>query len=40
MRVLGAWGDTSRLDEALVPLAEHLGVELVRVRRRRPLVSG
>ena len=28
MRVLGAWGDTSRLDEALVPLAAHLGVEL------------
>ena len=37
MRVLGAWGDTSRLDEALVPLASHLGVELEqpsRVTRR------
>lgn len=28
MRVLGAWGHTSRLDEALAPLAAHLGVEL------------
>jgi len=27
MRVLGAWGDTSRLDEALGPLAAFLGVE-------------
>jgi len=27
MRVLGAWGDTSRLDEALDPLAAFLGVE-------------
>ena len=29
MRVVGAWGDTSRLDEALAPLAAFLGVELV-----------
>ena len=29
MRVLGAWGDTSRLGEALAPLADHLGVELL-----------
>ena len=29
MRVLGAWGDTSRLDEALDPLAAFLGVERV-----------
>jgi uncharacterized protein YcaQ len=28
MRVIGAWGDTSRVDEALAPLAEFLGVEL------------
>ncbi len=27
MRLLGAWGDTSRLDEALAPLATFLGVE-------------
>ena len=27
MRLLGAWGDTSRLDEALVPLAAFLAVE-------------
>lgn len=27
MRLLGAWGDTSRLDEALNPLAMFLGVE-------------
>ena len=29
MRLLGAWGDTSRLDEALDPLAEFLGVERI-----------
>jgi uncharacterized protein YcaQ len=28
MRVIGAWGDTSRVDEALAPLAGFLGVEL------------
>ena len=28
MKLLGAWGDTSRLDEALMPLAAFLGVEL------------
>jgi len=33
MRVLGAWGDTSRLDEALVELAAFLDVE--RADRRR-----
>ena len=35
MRVLGAWGDTSRLDEALAPLAAFLGVELERSATRR-----
>ena len=35
MRVLGAWGDTSRLDEALEPLAAFLGVELERPATRR-----
>ena len=42
MRVLGAWGDTSRLAEALEPLASHLGVELEqakRVSRRAPAPS-
>jgi len=29
MRVLGAWGDVSRLDEALDPLAAFLGVERI-----------
>jgi uncharacterized protein len=28
MRVIGAWGDTTRVDEALAPLAAFLGVEL------------
>ena len=32
LEVLGAWGDTSRLDEALARLAEHLGAERI-VRR-------
>ena len=37
MKLLGAWGDTSRLDEATGPLAAFLGVEPPRVRtRRRP----
>jgi uncharacterized protein YcaQ len=27
MRLLGAWGDTSRLDEALASLASFLGAE-------------
>ena len=35
MRVLGAWGDTSRLDEALGPLAAFLGVDLERSATRR-----
>jgi len=42
MRVLGAWGDRSRLDEALEPLASFLRVELVlagRATRRRPAPS-
>ena len=29
LEVLGAWGDTSRLDEALASLAEHLGAERI-----------
>jgi len=29
LEVLGAWGDTSRLDEALATLAEHLGAERI-----------
>jgi uncharacterized protein YcaQ len=29
LEVLGAWGDTSRLDEALTSLAQHLGAERV-----------
>jgi len=29
MKLLGAWGDVSRLDEALDPLATFLGVERV-----------
>jgi uncharacterized protein len=33
LELLGAWGDTSRLDEALASLAEFLGAK--RVRRRR-----
>ena len=32
LEVLGAWGDTSRFDEALASLAEHLGAERI-VRR-------
>jgi uncharacterized protein YcaQ len=37
MKLLGAWGDASRLDEATGRLAEFLGVEPPRVRaRRRP----
>ena len=27
LELLGAWGDTSRVEEALAPLAEWLGVE-------------
>jgi uncharacterized protein YcaQ len=27
MKLLGAWGDTSRLDEAVRPLAQFLGVQ-------------
>ena len=29
LRVIGAWGDTSRLDEALEPLADFLGAERI-----------
>jgi len=29
LEVLGAWGDTSRLDEALARLADHLGAERI-----------
>jgi len=42
LRVLGAWGDTSRLEEALAPLATFLGAELEParpVRRRRSAPS-
>jgi uncharacterized protein YcaQ len=35
MKLLGAWGDTSRLDEATGPLAEFLGVEPPPLRRAR-----
>ena len=31
LEVLGAWGDTSRLDEALASLAAILGAERVRL---------
>ena len=31
LEVLGAWGDTSRLDEALASLAAFLGAEQVRL---------
>jgi uncharacterized protein YcaQ len=29
LTVLGAWGDTSRLDEALAPLAAFLGADTI-----------
>ena len=35
MRVLGAWGDTSRMDEALAPLAAFLNVQLERPSTKR-----
>jgi hypothetical protein len=34
LEVLGAWGDTSRLDQALASLASWLGAE--RIERRAP----
>ena len=35
LEVLGAWGDTSRLDEALASLATFLGAEEIRAKRTR-----
>jgi len=35
MKLLGSWGDTSRLDEATGRLAEFLGVEPPAIRRPR-----
>ena len=35
LRLVGAWGDTSRLDEALVELADFLGAELDSSSRSR-----
>ena len=32
LQVLGAWGDTARLDEALASLATFIGAERIEVR--------
>jgi uncharacterized protein len=40
LELLGAWGDTSRLDEALASLAEFVGAERVAGLSRRPSRGG